>query len=100
MCSSDLRFCRWAGGRGAHLRTRERRGVRQALHAHAVHPNPVDIAPQRFRDGMRVAHRSYGEGTILKSTMTRSGEEVVIMFDTAGVKIFAVADAQLTLLQA
>ena len=74
--------------------------VRQALHAHAVHPNPVDIAPQRFRDGMRVAHGSYGEGTILKSTMTRSGEEVVIMFDTAGVKIFAVADAQLTLLQA
>jgi DNA helicase-2/ATP-dependent DNA helicase PcrA len=74
--------------------------VRQAIHAHAVRPNPVNLAPQRFRDGMRVAHGSYGEGTVLKSTMTRSGEEVVIMFDTAGVKIFAVADARLTLLQA
>jgi DNA helicase-2/ATP-dependent DNA helicase PcrA len=74
--------------------------VRQAIHAHAVRPNPVNIAPQRFHDGMRVAHGSYGEGTVLKSTMTRAGEEVVIMFDTAGVKIFAVADARLTLLQA
>ncbi len=42
---------------------------------------------------MRIAHPKLGEGTILKSTMTRSGEEVVIKFDTAGVKIFAVADS-------
>jgi hypothetical protein len=30
---------------------------------------------------------------ILKSIMTRSGEEVTIKFEEAGLKIFAVADA-------
>ncbi len=69
--------------------------TRQAIHAHAVRENPVEVAPQRFAAGMRVAHPRYGAGTILKSTMTRSGEEVVIRFDEAGMKIFAVADAQL-----
>ena len=67
--------------------------MRAAVHAHAVRPNPVALAPQRYREGMRIAHPKLGEGTILKSTMTRSGEEVVIRFDTAGVKIFAVADS-------
>ncbi len=67
--------------------------VRAAVHAHAVRPNPVEVAPQRYREGVRIAHPRLGEGTILKSTMTRSGEEVVIRFDSAGVKIFAVADS-------
>ena len=67
--------------------------VRAAVHAHAVRPNPVVLAPQRYSAGMRVAHPKLGEGSILKSTMTRSGEEVVIKFDTAGMKIFAVADS-------
>ncbi len=70
-----------------------RGAVRAAVHAHAVRPNPVELAPQRYREGMRIAHPKLGEGTILKSTMTRSGEEVVIKFDGAGVKIFAVADS-------
>jgi DNA helicase-2/ATP-dependent DNA helicase PcrA len=73
--------------------------VRAALHAHAVRPNPVEIAPQRYQQGMRVGHARYGNGIILKSTMTRGGEEVVIRFDTAGVKIFAVADAALEVLE-
>ena len=69
--------------------------VREAVHAHAVRANPVEVAPQRYAEGMRVEHPKYGTGTILKSTMTRAGEEVVIRFDEAGMKIFAVADAQL-----
>jgi DNA helicase II / ATP-dependent DNA helicase PcrA len=69
--------------------------VRAAVHSQAVRANPVEIAPQRYTEGMRVEHPRYGAGTILKSTMTRSGEEVVIRFDEAGMKIFAVADAQL-----
>jgi DNA helicase II / ATP-dependent DNA helicase PcrA len=72
--------------------------LRAAVHAHAVRPNPVQVALQRFREGMRVGHARYGEGTILKSTMTRAGEEVVIRFDAQGVKIFAVADAALEVL--
>ena len=69
--------------------------VREAVHAHAVRANPVEVAPQRYTEGMRVEHPKYGAGTILKSTMTRAGEEVVIRFDDAGMKIFAVADAKL-----
>jgi hypothetical protein len=69
--------------------------VREAVHAQAVRANPVEIAPQRYSAGMRVEHPKYGTGTILKSTMTRAGEEVVIRFDEAGMKIFAVADAKL-----
>ena len=73
--------------------------VRAAVHAHAVRPNPVEVAPQRFTEGMRVRHPKFGVGTILKSTMTRSGEEVVIRFESAGVKIFAVGDATLEALE-
>jgi DNA helicase-2/ATP-dependent DNA helicase PcrA len=67
--------------------------VHRAIHAHAVRPNPVEVAPQRYQQGMRVRHRKYGDGLILKSIMTRSGEEVTIKFEDAGLKIFAVADA-------
>jgi len=67
--------------------------VHRAIHAHAVRPNPVEVAPQRYQQGMRVRHRKYGDGVILKSIMTRSGEEVTIKFEDAGLKIFAVADA-------
>ena len=69
--------------------------VRQAVHAHAIRENPVELAPQRYSEGMRVTHPKYGSGTILKSTMTRAGEEVVIRFDEAGLRIFAVGDAKL-----
>ncbi len=69
--------------------------VRRAVIGHATRPNPVVIAPQRFHEGMRIGHQRYGEGTVLKSTMTRGGEELVIKFDDHGVKIFAVADATL-----
>ncbi|HXA30519.1 MAG TPA: 3'-5' exonuclease, partial [Candidatus Angelobacter sp.] len=67
--------------------------VHRAIHAHAVRPNPVEVLPQQYEQGMRVRHRKYGLGIVLKSIMTRSGEEVTIKFDDAGLKIFAVADA-------
>ena len=69
--------------------------VRRAVHARAVQPNPVTLAPQRYHEGMRIRHDRYGEGVVLKSTMTRGGEELVIKFDDHGVKIFAVGDATL-----
>ena len=69
--------------------------VRRAVQTRAVQANPVLIAPQRYTEGMRVGHQRYGEGTVLKSTMTRAGEELVIKFDEHGVKIFAVSDAVL-----
>ena len=45
--------------------------VRRAVVGYATRPNPVEIAPQRYSDGMRVGHQKYGEGTVLKSTMTQ-----------------------------
>lgn len=74
--------------------------VRGAVYAHAVRANPVALAPQRYQEGMRVGHDRYGEGTVLKSTMTRAGEELVIKFDDHGVKIFSVGDATLWPVQA
>ncbi len=85
-------------GTGAPAAPRSPGALRAAVHAHAVRPNPVEVAPQRFREGMRVNHARCGRGVILKSTMTRAGEEVVIRFG-AGVKIFAVADAALEVLE-
>ena len=73
--------------------------VREAIHAHAVRANPVEIAPQRLREGLRVRHPGYGVGTVLKSTMTRTGEEAVIRFDGAGLKIFMVQDARLEIVE-
>ena len=69
--------------------------VRDAVYANAVRENPVQVAPQRYSQGMRVEHPKFGGGTIIKSTMTRAGEEVVIKFDEYGIKIFAVGDAVL-----
>jgi DNA helicase-2/ATP-dependent DNA helicase PcrA len=74
---------------------RESGVVRRAVVSHATHPNPVILAPQRFTEGMRIGHQKFGEGTVLKSTMTRSGEELIIQFDEYGMKIFSVADATL-----
>ncbi len=67
--------------------------ARQANYTRAASPNPVDVAPQRYHEGSRVKHPALGAGTVLKSTMTRAGEEVVIKFDKSGVKIFAVGES-------
>ncbi len=70
-------------------------GTRAALDRRATSAGPAVAAAQMYERGTRVEHPKYGRGMILKSTMTRAGEEVVIQFDTAGPKIFAVADAVL-----
>ncbi|HEY6379569.1 MAG TPA: UvrD-helicase domain-containing protein [Candidatus Dormibacteraeota bacterium] len=87
------------GGTGAVVHPRSPGALRNALHARAVAANPVEIAPQRLAEGMRVRHPKYGDGTVLKSTMTRTGEEAVIRFDEAGMKIFMAAEAPLTVVR-
>ncbi len=86
------------GALSAPLAPRAPGAVRAAIHAHAVRANPVEIAPQRLAEGMRVRHPKFGDGTVLKSTMTRTGEEAVIRFDEAGMKIFVVAEAPITVI--
>jgi DNA helicase-2/ATP-dependent DNA helicase PcrA len=62
----------------------------------------AELAPltQRFQAGDRIQHRSFGRGQVLKSTLTRTDEELIVRFETAGVKILAVSVAPLTKLPA
>jgi DNA helicase-2/ATP-dependent DNA helicase PcrA len=46
---------------------------------------------QRYKPGDQVEHRSWGRGSVLKSTMTRTDEEVIVKFDKVGMKILAVS---------
>jgi DNA helicase II / ATP-dependent DNA helicase PcrA len=51
---------------------------------------PVDLV-QRYQPGDRVEHRSWGRGAVLKSTMTRTDEEIIVKFERVGMKILAVS---------
>ena len=56
--------------------------------------SPIPAAPapppvQRFSDGERIRHPSFGDGVIIKSTLTRTDEELVVKFDKAGLKILS-----------
>jgi DNA helicase-2/ATP-dependent DNA helicase PcrA len=50
---------------------------------------PARPVVQRFKEGDLVSHPSFGPGTIMKSTLTRSDEELVVKFDRTGVKILS-----------
>jgi len=50
---------------------------------------PARPVVQRFKEGDLVSHPSFGAGTIIKSTLTRSDEELVVKFDKTGVKILS-----------
>ncbi len=51
---------------------------------------PVELV-QRYQPGDQVEHRSWGRGSVLKSTMTRTDEEIIVKFDRVGMKILAVS---------
>jgi DNA helicase-2/ATP-dependent DNA helicase PcrA len=53
-------------------------------------PAPINLV-QRFAPGDEVEHRSWGRGRVLKSTMTRTDEEIIVKFDRVGMKILAVS---------
>jgi len=59
-------------------------------------PTLAQMASKRFSEQMRVHNPRYGDGTVLKSTLTRVGEELVVKFDDHGVKIFAVSETDIT----
>jgi DNA helicase-2/ATP-dependent DNA helicase PcrA len=50
---------------------------------------PIEPVVQRFSAGDRVLHNIFGRGVVMKSTLTRSDEELVIRFDSAGLKILS-----------
>jgi hypothetical protein len=75
------------------------RRARDVIFEHALAPGPKVLAESRFHPGDRVEHARFGRGVIKASEMTGAGEEVVIGFDSAGVRRFAVSDAVLRLVE-
>jgi DNA helicase-2/ATP-dependent DNA helicase PcrA len=73
------------------------RRARDVIFEHALAPAQKVLAESRFQPGDRVEHARFGRGVIKASEMTGAGEEVVIGFDSAGVRRFAVSDAVLRL---
>jgi DNA helicase-2/ATP-dependent DNA helicase PcrA len=57
----------------------------------AARPAAAVELVQRYAPGDTVEHRSWGRGTVLKSTMTRTDEEIIVKFGKVGMKILAVS---------
>lgn len=66
-------------------------GLAPARAVEADRPGISSTPTQRFSAGDTVEHRSWGRGTVLKSTMTRTDEEIIVRFDRVGMKILAVS---------
>jgi DNA helicase-2/ATP-dependent DNA helicase PcrA len=60
-------------------------------------PAPAEPLVQRYTAGQRVSHKSFGRGIVVKSTMTRSDEELIVRFDGVGIKILSASMAPLEL---
>jgi DNA helicase-2/ATP-dependent DNA helicase PcrA len=73
-----------------------RQGYKERFIERQVEAAPAPPPVQRFASGDRVRHPAFGAGTVVKSTMTRTDEELVIKFDTAGLKILSGMLAPLT----
>jgi len=66
-------------------------GMAPARVIEAARPAAAVELVQRYKPGDHVEHRSWGRGAVLKSTMTRTDEEVIVKFEKVGMKILAVS---------
>jgi len=73
-----------------------RQGYKERYQERQVQAAPAAPLVQRFASGDRVSHPAFGSGTVVKSTMTRTDEELFIKFDRAGLKILSGMLAPLT----
>jgi hypothetical protein len=64
-------------------------GYREKLVEHQVRAAPAPPPVQRYKEGERVSHPSFGDGVVIKSTLTRTDEELVVKFDRSGLKILS-----------
>ncbi len=69
---------------------------RERLVERQVQAAPAGPPVQRYREGDQVSHPKFGRGVVMKSTLTRTDEELVVRFDAAGVKILNGTIAPLT----
>ncbi|HKA09849.1 MAG TPA: UvrD-helicase domain-containing protein [Candidatus Dormibacteraeota bacterium] len=81
--------------RGAAPVAPPRGGYREHLLQRQVQAAPAPPPVQRYQEGDRVQHRKFGVGVVMKSTLTRTDEELVVRFDDAGVKIMSATIAPL-----
>jgi DNA helicase-2/ATP-dependent DNA helicase PcrA len=82
--------------RGAAPVAPPRQGYRDRMLERQVEAVPAPPPTQRFREGDRIRHPSFGPGVVMKSTLTRTDEELVVRFEKAGVKILSAVLAPLT----
>jgi len=66
-----------------------RQGYKERYIERQIEAAPAAPPVQRFASGDRVTHPAFGAGTVVKSTLTRTDEELVIKFDKAGLKILS-----------
>ncbi len=75
--------------RGAAPAPPPRGEYRERLMQRQVEAAPAPPPVQRYREGEHVEHPSFGGGVIMKSTLTRADEELVVRFEKGGVKILS-----------
>ena len=63
-----------------------------------VPPRPIVPGERRYRDGDRVRHARFGEGTVVSCKLTRDDEEVTVAFPDNGIKKLLASLANLELL--
>jgi DNA helicase-2/ATP-dependent DNA helicase PcrA len=73
-----------------------RQGYKERFVERQIEAAPAPPPVQRFASGDRVSHPAFGSGTVVKSTLTRTDEELLIKFDKAGLKILSGMLAPLT----
>jgi len=81
--------------RGAAPVAPPRGGYKERLLERQVAAAPAPPPEQRFSPGDRVAHARFGAGSVVKSTLTRTDEELVVQFEGAGLKILSASLAPL-----
>jgi DNA helicase-2/ATP-dependent DNA helicase PcrA len=60
---------------------------------------PIVPGERRYRDGDRIRHAAFGEGSVVSSKLTRDDEEVTVAFPGRGVKVLLASLANLELLR-
>ena len=93
---SDVPQALLAAPRGSAPVAPPRQGYKERYIERQTQAAPAAPPVQRFSSGDRVTHPAFGTGTVVKSTLTRTDEELLIKFDKAGLKILSGMLAPLT----
>jgi DNA helicase II / ATP-dependent DNA helicase PcrA len=93
---SDVPQALLAAPRGSAPVAPPRQGYKERYIERQVQAAPAEPPVQRFSSGDRVTHPAFGAGTVVKSTLTRTDEELLIKFDKVGLKILSGMLAPLT----